>query len=141
VNDHSGQDILMSRDTKQVIVIRKDLKMRRGKEITQGAHAAMMWLTLRLQGDRYDRLVLSGAFTGAEESWLKGNFRKITVRVDSEEQLLDVQRRAEDAGLVVHLVVDDGLTEFGNVPTRTALAIGPDYDDRIDPVTKDLELY
>lgn len=127
--------------TKQVIVIRDDLKMRRGKQIAQGAHAAIMWLTLRLRGDRYDRLVLSGAFTEAEEAWLKGNSRKITVRVKSEEALLEIQRRAEDAGLVVHLVTDAGLTEFGGVPTRTALAIGPDYDDRIDPVTKDLSLY
>jgi len=41
----------------------------------------------------------------------------------------------------VHLITDGGLTEFGGVPTRTCLGIGPDYDDRIDPVTGDLELY
>jgi peptidyl-tRNA hydrolase len=27
------------------------------------------------------------------------------------------------------------------VPTRTCLAVGPDYDDLVDPVTGDLELY
>lgn len=42
---------------------------------------------------------------------------------------------------MVHLITDGGLTEFGGVPTRTCLGIGPDYDDRIDPVTGDLELY
>ena len=31
--------------TKQVIAIRKDLKMRRGKEIAQGSHASMAFLT------------------------------------------------------------------------------------------------
>jgi peptidyl-tRNA hydrolase len=31
-------------DVKQVIVIRRDLKMRRGKEIAQGAHASGAWL-------------------------------------------------------------------------------------------------
>jgi PTH2 family peptidyl-tRNA hydrolase len=36
-------------DVKQVLVIRKDLKMRRGKEIAQGAHASMAWLTNRLR--------------------------------------------------------------------------------------------
>ena len=34
--------------TKQVIVIRRDLKMRRGKEIAQGAHASMLWLADRV---------------------------------------------------------------------------------------------
>ena len=29
---------------KQVIIIRKDLKMRRGKEIAQGSHASMAFL-------------------------------------------------------------------------------------------------
>ena len=46
-----------------------------------------------------------------------------------------------DAALVVHLITDHGLTEFGGVPTRTCLAVGPDYDDLIAPVTGDLELY
>ena len=59
----------------------------------------------------------------------------------SEQELLAVYARALRAGLVVHLITDGGLTEFGGVPTRTCLGIGPDYDDRIDPVTGDLELY
>jgi peptidyl-tRNA hydrolase len=41
----------------------------------------------------------------------------------------------------VHLITDRGLTELGGVPTRTCLAVGPDYDDLIHPVTGDLDLY
>lgn len=126
---------------KQVIVIRKDLKMRRGKEIAQGAHAAMAFLTSRLLGERYDRLVLTGAFNAAEEAWIKGNFRKIVVRVNSEDELMACATRAASAGLEVRLITDAGLTEFSGEPTHTALAIGPDYDELIDPVTRDLELY
>ena len=36
--------------TKQIIIIRKDLKVRRGKEIAQGAHASMAVLTNNLIG-------------------------------------------------------------------------------------------
>ena len=36
-------------DVKQVIVIRRDLKMRRGKEIAQGAHASSAWLVSAAQ--------------------------------------------------------------------------------------------
>jgi peptidyl-tRNA hydrolase, PTH2 family len=130
------------RPTKQVIVIRRDLKMRRGKEIAQGAHASMAWLRQRImphltQAGRADHLQLSPA----ERTWLDVSMRKVTVKVGSEQELLDVYDQAIAAGLVVEMITDRGLTEFGGIPTRTCLAVGPDYDDLIDPVTGDLELY
>jgi peptidyl-tRNA hydrolase, PTH2 family len=130
------------RPTKQVIVIRRDLRMRRGKEIAQGAHAASAWLADRvLQGMTSNGTVDHVALSAAERSWLKSSFRKVTVKVNSEEELMAVYQTASEAGLVVRLVTDRGLTEFGGVPTRTCLAVGPDYDDLVDPVTGDLELY
>jgi peptidyl-tRNA hydrolase, PTH2 family len=130
------------RPVKQVIVIRRDLKMRRGKEIAQGAHASMAWLSRRViermtPGGSVDHLRLSAA----EQAWFERSFRKVTVKVGSEEELLAVYEKAMAAGLAAHLITDRGLTEFGGVPTRTCLGIGPDYDDLIDPVTGGLELY
>jgi peptidyl-tRNA hydrolase, PTH2 family len=130
------------RQTKQVIVIRRDLRMRRGKEIAQGAHASMAWLRQRIMphltpAGRADQV----EFSEAERTWLDVSMRKVTVKVGSEPELLDVYDKARAAGLVVEMITDRGLTEFGGVPTRTCLAIGPDYDDLIDPVTGDLELY
>jgi len=124
--------------TKQVIVMRRDLKMRRGKEIAQGSHATMSFLTRPIQsGARMDRITLSKA----AKEWIESGFTKVCVRVDSEEQLLDVYQRAKDAGLEAHLITDSGKTEFDGVPTKTCCAIGPDYSDLIDKVTGDLELY
>ena len=120
-------------DTKQVIVIRRDLKMRRGKEIAQGAHAAAGWLIRKLASSR--------ALTDAERQWLSTGTRKICVTVTSEEELLRLDDLAKENGLTAELILDRGDTEFGGVLTWTALAIGPDYDDRIDPVTRDLTLY
>ena len=130
------------RPTKQVIVIRRDLRMRRGKEIAQGAHAATAWLADRVinamtPNGTVDHVLLSAA----ERAWLESSVRKVTVKVNSEEELLAVYHQALAAGLAVHLVTDRGLTEFGGVPTRTCLAVGPDYDDLVDPVTGELELY
>ena len=130
------------RPTKQVIVIRRDLRMRRGKEIAQGAHASTAWLADRvIQGMTPDGTVDHVALSAAERAWLESSFRKVTVKVGSEEELMAVYGKAVEAGLVVHLVTDRGLTEFGGIPTRTCLAVGPDYDDLVDPVTGDLELY
>jgi peptidyl-tRNA hydrolase, PTH2 family len=130
------------RPTKQVIVIRRDLRMRRGKEIAQGAHASTAWLADRvIQGMTANGTVDHVALSAAERAWLESSFRKVTVKVGSEEELMAVYGKAVEAGLVVHLVTDRGLTEFGGIPTRTCLAVGPDYDDLVDPVTGDLELY
>ena len=135
-------EVAERRPTKQVIVIRRDLRMRRGKEIAQGAHAATAWLANRV----LQRMMPNGsvdhlALSTAEQAWLESSFRKVTVKVSSEEELMAVYQKALEAGLVVHLVTDRGLTEFGGIPTRTCLAVGPDYDDLVDPVTGDLELY
>ena len=126
------------RPVKQVVVIRRDLKMRRGKEIAQGAHAAMAWLTRRMVfGDDRASVDLSPA----ERYWLTGSFRKVTVTVTSEEQLMAVYEKARATGLAAELITDSGRTEFHGVPTPTCVGIGPDYDDLIDPVTGDLDLY
>jgi PTH2 family peptidyl-tRNA hydrolase len=126
------------RPVKQVIVIRRDLRMRRGKEIAQGAHAAMAWLARRMRFDD-DQACLE--LSAAETEWLAKGLRKITVTVTSEQQLLAVYENAKAAGLVAELITDSGRTEFHGVPTPTSLGIGPDYDDLIDPVTGDLDLY
>jgi PTH2 family peptidyl-tRNA hydrolase len=130
------------RPTKQVIVIRRDLRMRRGKEIAQGAHAAGAWLAGRVINEiKPNGSVARLTLSTAEQTWLETSFRKVTVKVNSEEELMAVYDQALAAGLVVRLVTDRGLTEFGGVPTRTCLAVGPDYDDLVDPVTGALELY
>ena len=134
---------------KQVIVMRRDLKMRRGKEIAQGAHASMAFVSHRIRhcaehclsswGDMDIWGVLK--LTRQMMFWFMNSFAKICVRVNSEEELLDVYKRAKEAGLEVHLITDSGKTEFKGVPTNTCLAIGPDDEQAIDKVTGELELY
>lgn len=126
-------------ETKQVIVIRRDLNMRRGKEIAQGSHASMAFLTRRL--NLLDGTLYSADLTRAQREWLESSFRKIVCQVPDGEALLAVELAARAEGLEVHRVTDAGLTEFGGVPTMTAIAIGPDYDAVIDLVTGKLELY
>jgi PTH2 family peptidyl-tRNA hydrolase len=127
---------------KQVIVLRKDLNMRKGKMVAQGAHASMKVF--------FDRMV-SGANGPAgsfitmkvEESmipWIHGKFTKICVSVNSEQELLDVYQKAKSSGIACSLVQDAGLTEFGGVPTYTAVAVGPDVSNKIDEITGKLPL-
>jgi len=122
---------------KQVIVMRHDLKMRRGKQIAQGAYASMAFLTRRLQNSRSMRL---DEFSPNAQAWIAGSFAKVCVRCNSEEELMAIHDKAIELGLEVHLITDSGRTEFHGQPTRTCLAIGPDEALKIDQVSGHLEL-
>lgn len=122
--------------TKQVIVIRKDLKMRRGKECAQAAHACSQWLINKIK----NRIEFS-SFSDAEKMWINGDYTKITVTVENEDELNGIYNAALNANLTVHIVTDLGKTEFDNIATKTCLAIGPDLSFLIDPITKNLKLY
>ncbi len=126
--------------TKQVIVIRKDLKMRRGKQISQGCHASMKAILDRGGIKHPDSNQLVIEMTPEMKEWLTGIFTKICVSVDSEQELLDIYKQAQDADLVCSLIQDVGLTEFGGVPTYTAVAIGPAKNEDIDKITGELKL-
>ena len=74
------------------------------------------------------------------QDWINGSFAKVCVKVNSEEELMEIHDKAKEAGLEVHLITDSGRTEFGGVPTRTCLAIGPDEAEKIDNITGELTL-
>lgn len=178
------------RNVKQVIVVRKDLNMRKGKMVAQGSHASMKDLLYRFrkvqkfgEGSTLLALLINFAcpimagvilscsllnaqhiaiiflvilsciqislfvrgffiygMTESERLWYYGNFRKICVYVNSEQELLDVYEKAKAKNLKAHLVEDAGLTEFNGVKTKTCIAIGPHFDEDFEEVTGKLPL-
>ena len=124
--------------TKQVIVMRKDLNMRKGKMCAQAAHASMAFITRRLQ--KVYPLSHVVDLSPVEQEWLDNSYTKICVSVDSEQELLDIAAAAVLEGITHYLVTDNGLTEFDGVPTLTCLALGPDEAEKIDVITRDLKL-
>ena len=127
---------------KQVIVIRRDLKMRRGKEIAQGAHASSAWIAAMV-ADAVDPVSRAASVTldAAAFVWITSSWRKVALQVQTEQELVELHEHAEAAGLRSHLIRDSGKTEFHGVPTLTALAIGPNVSADIDAVTGHLTLY
>jgi PTH2 family peptidyl-tRNA hydrolase len=147
-----------------VIVMRKDLGMRKGKMIAQGAHASLKVLLdagaiERSESGGGDPAGLAGGAGGeasrginaggarftlaldpALAAWLGGRFTKICVSVDSEAELEAVVDRARAAGVPCALVVDAGHTEFHGVPTKTCCAVGPAWSDAVDAITGGLPL-
>ena len=128
--------------TKQVIVIRKDLMMRKGKMIAQGCHACLGIFSKRMflaNNNLFNELDFLDKGKIIHD-WLENSFTKIVVYVTSEKELIELEDIANEMGILNCLITDNGTTEFSGVPTKTCIAIGPDESDVIDKITGDLPL-
>ena len=110
---------------KQCIIVRKDLKMGTGKASAQVSHASVE-ATLKSDKEKVKR-------------WRSQGMKKIVLKVNSEEELFDYKKKAEQNKLKTALITDAGKTVFKK-PTITCLAIGPDKEEDIDKITKDLKM-
>jgi peptidyl-tRNA hydrolase, PTH2 family len=125
---------------KQIIVIRKDLNMRKGKIVSQSCHAVLKVLLSReiyADEDGFERTYHT---TKAMHDWLENSFTKICCYVESEQELVDLYNKAKEQGILCAMIEDAGLTEFHGVVTKTCIAIGPEYPEKLDPITGHLKL-
>jgi len=113
---------------KLVIVLRTDIKMSKGKMAAQAGHAAV-------SASEYARKNRPEWWT----PWIMEGQCKIAVKVKSEQEILELERKARNAKLPAVLIVDRGLTE---IPpnTTTCLGIGPAPADKVDAITGKLSL-
>ena len=119
-------DIEDDEDTKLVLVVRQDLKMGKGKAAAQCCHATL------------------AAYKRAKRKcsdWLKvweaTGQPKITVKCDSEEELMLLMVKARSLDLVSYVVADAGRTQIAP-GSHTVLAVGPAPGHLIDQVTTGL---
>jgi PTH2 family peptidyl-tRNA hydrolase len=113
---------------KQVIVLRSDLRLSRGKAAAQSGHAAVSSAEEARKGHaKWWR------------AWLEEGQCKIAVKVKNEKELLELEEQAKELRLPCALITDRGLTE---IPpgTITCLGIGPAPTEKIDKITGMLPL-
>ena len=99
--------------------------MGKGKAIAQACHASV---GAALQANKK---IL--------DKWMKEGAKKVVLKCTIKE-LLEVEKKAKLQKLNTYLVVDAGLTQL-KPGTITALAIGPDEEDKIDIITGNLKLF
>ncbi|MFQ5621652.1 MAG: peptidyl-tRNA hydrolase Pth2 [Candidatus Nanoarchaeia archaeon] len=110
---------------KQVIVVRTDLKLSKGKLAAQVSHGSVESM-LRSPKELIDE-------------WRHGGAKKVVLKVSSKEDLYKLKQDCKDAGVVCALITDAGHTELPP-GTVTVLGIGPDSDDKIDKVAGKLKM-
>jgi len=115
----------MNNKMKQVILVRTDLKLPKGKMATQVAHAAV------------DASLKSPKHKVGE--WMVSGAKKVVLKVNDKEELFEYKKQAEQAGLKTALIKDAGRTVL-KPGTITCLSIGPDDEDKIDKITGKLKM-
>ncbi|MGC8556157.1 MAG: peptidyl-tRNA hydrolase Pth2 [Conexivisphaera sp.] len=113
---------------KQVIVVRTDIAMGRGKLAAQVAHAAVSALK-EAEKSR----------PGWAAEWLSEGQPKIVTKVKDLDELMRRYEAARAAGIPTALIADRGLTQL-EPGTITCVGIGPAPVGEVDRVTGDLKL-
>ena len=110
---------------KQVIIVREDLKLPKGKLAAQVAHGSVE-AVMKSENDKVQR-------------WMREGQKKVVLKIENEKKLVELFQRAKDSGLKASLIKDAGHTVL-KPGTVTVVGIGPDEETRIDDFTKDLKM-
>ncbi len=113
---------------KQAIVFREDLKLSPGKMAVQAAHASV------------GVILKSDILTYVLSNWLKEGFRKIVLKVKTEQDIFDLEQKCILNNIPYFVVRDFGLTEI-EPDTVTCIGIGPDTNEKINKITGSLGLW
>ncbi|MGD1834704.1 MAG: peptidyl-tRNA hydrolase Pth2 [Nitrososphaeraceae archaeon] len=115
-------------DLKQVIIIRKDLKMGTGKIAAQVAHASLLSAekTRNKNNSWY-------------ESWFSYGQAKIILKVMSITELEEIEKKIIFMNLPYSKVIDSGRTQI-DPGTTTCIGIGPCPENLVDKITAGLKL-
>jgi len=113
---------------KQVIIVRSDLKIGKGKLSAHVAHASL---------DGYKRAEVYDE--RAVREWEESGQKKVVVKAKDERELIEIYEMAKQAGIPCALIHDAGLTQIAP-GTLTALAIGPADEAEVNKLTGHLKL-
>ncbi|CAO3568136.1 unnamed protein product [Mortierella alpina] len=119
----------LNEEYKMVLVVRSDLGMGKGKAAAQCCHATLA---------NYKELSRRSPKTLTR--WEYSGQAKVTLKVDSEEDMLLIQAQAMSVGLAAHSIRDAGRTQIA-AGSRTVLAVGPGPISVVNSVTGKLKLY
>ena len=115
----------MRKEYKQVILVRQDLKLPKGKLAVQAAHASV------------EAMVISK--TSVVDKWRHTGAKKVALKVADLEELKELHKKLKKAGIATALITDAGKTTIAP-GTTTCLGVGPDEEEKIDEITGSLRM-
>lgn len=112
-------------ELKQVLLVRTDIKMSKGKIAAQAAHAS---IEATLSANK--KLV---------SKWRLSGMKKIALQIENEQQLKELLEKAQQQNIITSIIKDAGHTEV-KPGTTTCGAIGPGPEVQIDKITGELKI-
>jgi len=112
---------------KQVIVVRTDLKMGKGKTAAQASHASV---------EALEKTKIK--FPEWIEEWRNTGTQKVVLKVSTEKELLELFETVKKE-IPTALIKDAGRTQI-QAGSNTCIGIGPAPENLINKYTKELKL-
>ena len=110
---------------KQVIVVRTDIKMGKGKIAAQCAHASVSAI------DKSDDSIV--------KEWKMEGQKKVVLKISGLAELKKIKKECDKAKIANAVITDAGLTQL-EPGTITAMAIGPEKENKVDKITGKLKM-
>jgi len=129
----------MKRDLKQVILLRRDLRLRRAEAAALASKASMSFI---LEGDESDQSgCVKVTLSGIEAEWILGSSTRIILGVTSEEAMRKLLLKAELQGVSTYEITGSSSGKVDEGIQLIAAALGPDEGDKLDLITGNLKLF
>ncbi|KAJ6782581.1 hypothetical protein PWT90_05697 [Aphanocladium album] len=125
---------LTNEECKLVLVVRTDLGMTKGKIAAQCSHATLACykaLASNPDPNSTERKLLA--------RWEKYGQAKIAVQLKSQDEMLELCRKARGMGLTAEVIKDAGRTQI-EAGSMTVLGVGPAPRSLVDQITGHLKL-
>lgn len=123
------------KNVKQVIIVRKDLKLSKSKVIALATAVASKFLTENNEATRQDELYVK--LSQEEVEWLQTEAMPTILGINSQRAIADLTFQAELLGINVHVITDQ--TTKSGESTILCASIGPDEEELVNKITDNLK--
>lgn len=115
-------------EIKQVILVRRDLKMPKGKMAAQVGHGCVDCALLAKKNKNQ-----------IFNEWYESGMKKVVLYVENLDEMIKFKNIFDRENIINSMIKDAGRTCFSQ-PTITVLAVGPEKEEELDKFVKDLKL-
>ena len=126
-------------DVKQVIILKKNVGMRRAKAASYIARASLQFLVENDVSDRKD--VVQTSLSPEESLWLRNGQKRDIYVIDSYDTMSDIVFKAKVLNIDAYAVFDNKDHDDLDESTPVCIALGPASSEELEKFTSKLKRF